>query len=66
MRHAPLTAGLALLAAASFLHAGDRAESKKKRVLKDTDVAREWVYDDLDAALKVARKESKPLFLVFR
>jgi hypothetical protein len=66
MRKAALTAGLAVIAAASVLLAEDREAKEKKRALRDSEVAQEWVYDDLDAALEVARRESKPLFLVFR
>ena len=66
MRLGTLTALFALLAAAGFLFAEDRAALKKKNILKDGAVADAWVYDDLPKALKAARKESKPIFLVFR
>ncbi|MHC4160608.1 MAG: hypothetical protein ACYSUM_00565 [Planctomycetota bacterium] len=56
---------LVLLLAAGVLLAGDPKATKKKKALKDHP-AEEWVYDDLEAALAVARREAKPLFLVFR
>ena len=58
--------GVALLLAAGILLAEDRTARKKKKALKDDDVAATWVYDDLKAALEVAREQKKPIFLVFR
>ena len=58
--------GVALLLAASLLLAENRTARKKKKALKDNEVAAEWVYDDLKTAIKVAREQGKPIFLVFR
>ena len=59
------TVALALLLAAAVLIAEDRVE-KKKRIAKDIAVDEAWVYDDLDQAVAIAKREGKPIFLVFR
>lgn len=44
--------------------AGD--SSKLRKALDDLDVSANWVYDDLEYARKLARKDGKPLFVTFR
>lgn len=39
---------------------------KKRDILKDIDPGDGWIYDDYTTALAKAKKESKPLFVVFR
>lgn len=38
----------------------------KKATLKDIDVVGSWVYDDINAGYALAKKESKPMLVVFR
>lgn len=42
------------------------ALQETQSLLKDADVGSHWIYDDFDGAVKIAKKESKPLFVVFR
>ncbi len=41
-------------------------EFLKKEDLKDAEVGDHWIYDDWEAALKLAKKEKKPIFALFR
>jgi serine protease Do len=56
---------LALLAAATLVHAQDNKEAIKKP-LNDVDLVGNWIYDDLPAAYAEAKKTGKPLLVVFR
>lgn len=42
------------------------AQADTKTLLKDAEGGGHWIYDDFDAAVRIAKKESKPLFVVFR
>lgn len=37
-----------------------------QNALEDVEVGDHWAYNDLDAGLARARRENKPLFVVFR
>ena len=60
MRIAATFTALACLAAAP------QDKEKLKTALKDVEVRGDWVYDDLDAGLALAKKSGKPAFVVFR
>jgi hypothetical protein len=55
---------LALLALAAAPQ--DDRKDRLRESLHDNDLAGEWVYDDLDAGLALAKKTGKPILLVFR
>lgn len=55
---------LALLAAATALHAKD--DTRLKDALEDDLVGAEWIYDDIGRGFKEARKQGKPLLVSFR
>ena len=64
VRNFAILAGTLLLAANS-LHAADRdtqvRDDRKKLQADET-----WVYNDLDQGLALAKKQGKPLLIVFR
>lgn len=57
---------LLAIAAANLLPAGDSPADKKDRVSDTVELAGTWIYDDLPAGIAQARREGKPLFIVFR
>lgn len=57
-----LAAGLALLPGAACANDADIL----KKALKDNDVHPSWVYNDLAAGLARAKKDNKPLLVLFR
>lgn len=63
MRRIPLAA--AALAAVTLLLA-DQSPEEVRKALGDTEASDGWVYDDLPAGFAQARREGKPLFIVFR
>jgi hypothetical protein len=52
---------LAVVAASS-----QDSNEQLRQGLKDTDVHRSWIYNDLDAGFAEAKKTGKPLLIVFR
>lgn len=42
-----------------------RQEQLRKK-LKDTNLAGTWIYDDINAGTRLAKKTKKPLLVVFR
>ena len=57
----PLVLGM-ILAPGLSLH----AQSDLQRNLKDTNVGKHWIYNDLKEGTARARATGKPLFVVFR
>jgi hypothetical protein len=55
----PLVLGMALAP-------GLRAQADLQRNLKDTNVGKHWIYNDLKAGTAQARATGKPLLVVFR
>ncbi len=62
-----LVTGL-LLATVSMVHAQDRQARQTARLQTDRDVsgAENWVYNDLEKAVAQARKDDKPILVLFR
>ncbi len=62
-----LLTGLLLLTV-SMAHAQDRQARQKARLQTDRDVsgAENWVYNDLEKAVAQARKDDKPILVLFR
>lgn len=62
-----LLTGLLLLTV-SMAHAQDRKARQKTRLKTDREVsgAENWVYNDLDKAVAQARKDDKPILVLFR
>ncbi len=62
-----LLTGLLLLTV-SMAHAQDRKARQKARLQTDRDVsgAENWVYNDLEKAVAQARKDDKPILVLFR
>lgn len=62
-----LLAGL-LLATVPMVLGQERQARQKARLQTDRDVsdAENWVYNDLDKAVAQARKDDKPLLVLFR
>lgn len=62
-----LLTGLLLLTV-SMAHAQDRKARQKARLQTDRDVsgAENWVYNDLDKAVAQARKDDRPILVLFR
>lgn len=54
------------LTATLYAIPADGDSSKLRRELDDLDVSANWIYDDLDYARQLARKNGKPLFVTFR
>jgi hypothetical protein len=62
-----LCSAAALLAALSArFAAGDGASDKKDKVNDSVELKGAWFYDDLPGATAQAKKDGKPLLLVFR
>ena len=57
---------LLLLALFCLAAAPVRAQNILQQTLRDFRVGDSWIYDDWDAARKLAVKEGKPIFAVFR
>ncbi len=57
---------LVILAALPLLAAASDSGEKLRALLKDGELSGDWVYDDLDGALKRAGKEGKPVLAVLR
>lgn len=59
-----------VLAAAAAVWGQDPARQEEnlrlKQSLQDLEVPAGWIYNDLQAAFDMARKDGKPLFVVFR
>ncbi len=69
MTHPRLLLTGLLLATVPMLHAQDRQARQKARMQKDrneSDAAGNWIYNDLDKAVAQARKDDKPLLVIFR
>lgn len=62
-----LLTGLLLLTV-SMAHAQDRKARQKARLQTDREVsgAENWVYNDLEKAVAQARKDDKPILVLFR
>ncbi len=62
-----LLTGLLLLTV-SMAHAQDRKARQKARLQTDRDVsgAENWVYNDLEKAVAQARKDDRPILVLFR
>ncbi len=45
---------------------GPQDSVQKKKLLNDLNAPDGWIYDDLPASIAQARREAKPLFVVFR
>ena len=62
-----LLTGLMLLTV-SMAHAQDRKARQKARLQTDRDVsgAENWVYNDLEKAVAQARKDDRPILVLFR
>ncbi len=57
---------LLLLALFCFAAAPVRAQNILQQTLRDIRLGDSWIYDDWDAARKLAAREGKPIFAVFR
>lgn len=55
----------ALAIAAAIAPAQDR-EAALRKAVRDEAPADGWIYDDIPEGLRVARKEGRPLLVVFR
>lgn len=55
-----------LLLAAFFPALPRAAEDSLRDELKDAEVGDHWIYDDWPTALEQAKKQKKPLFVLFR
>ncbi len=62
-----LVTGLLLLTV-SMVHAQDRKARQKARLQTDREVsgAENWVYNDLEKAVAQARKDDRPILVLFR
>ena len=62
-----LLTGLLLLTV-SMAHAQDRKARQKARLQTDREVsgAENWVYNDLEKAVAQARKDDRPILVLFR
>jgi serine protease Do len=56
---------VAVLASFGVGHSQDGNEGLR-RLLGDTELAGQWIYDDLDAAVKQASKTGQPLMVLLR
>ncbi len=69
MPHRTLTA-LVLFALCWLVSAPVRAQIRQENILQQTlrdfRLGESWIYDDWDAARKLAVREGKPIFAVFR
>ena len=59
-------AALLLLALFWLASTPVRAQNILQETLRDFRVGDSWIYDDWDAARKLATREEKPIFAVFR
>lgn len=62
VRSIPLLLGLLLL----WVPSPSTAQNILQDTLRDFRVGESWIYDDWDAARKLAARERKPIFAVFR
>lgn len=63
----PIYAALAALGlAAAVWGRQDPQKEQLKTQLKDTELVGKWIYDDINAGFAQAKKEGKPLLVVFR
>ena len=60
-----LAALLATLVA-SRLPAGDTPAEKRDKINDNTEINPAWIYDDLPSAVARAKRENKPILVVFR
>jgi hypothetical protein len=60
-----LAALLAALAV-SYLPAGDTPAEKRDKINDTAEIHKFWIYDDLPAAVAAAKRDNKPLLIVFR
>ena len=51
---------------AARLPAGDTPAEKRDKINDNTEINPAWIYDDLASAIVKAKRENKPIFVVFR
>ena len=66
MRSHPMWAVLLLMIAATVVSAQNKRDKQVQEDKKNLADKKDWVYNDLDQGIRIAKQTKKPLFIVFR